>query len=82
MMVDVGLLKVILEYVNSFEPKPVVDAVIDFVDQMCRGGNSFVLGKIFEYLSRQKDCFAFFKMFEQKIALWSAHMIAKAQHGD
>ena len=32
MMVDVGLLKVILEYVNSFEPKSVVDAVIDFVD--------------------------------------------------
>ena len=32
MMVDVGILKSLIEYVNSFEPKMVVDAVIEFID--------------------------------------------------
>ena len=64
MLVDVGLLKVVLEYVNSYEPMEVVDAVLGFVDQMCRGGNPFVLKKLYESLSKQKDNFAFFKMIE------------------
>ena len=50
MLVDVGLLKAILEYVSSFEPKEVVDAVIDFIDQMCQGGNAVVLTKLHESL--------------------------------
>ena len=32
MMIDVGILKALIEYVNSFESKPVVDAVIEFID--------------------------------------------------
>ena len=82
MLVDVGLLKAILEYVSSFEPKEVVDAVIDFIDQMCQGGNAVVLTKLHESLVKQEDSFAFFKMLEQKIIHSSSHVIFKAQHGD
>ena len=81
-MIDVGILKALIEYVNSFEPKPVVDAVIEFIDQICQGCNNFVLGKLYEFLTQQRDCFDFFKMFEQKIQLLKNHMIQKSKYGN
>ena len=49
---------------------------------MCQGGNAFVLEKLYEFLLKQDDKFAFFKMLEQKIVHCYIHITAKAQTGN
>ena len=81
LMASVGILRMSLLSVNSYESSEIVDWSIQLIDALGMGNNTNTLHQLKELLTRQIYGFSYFKMLEQKIKFATGEIIAQGMTG-